>query len=200
MSILLEQAPEVSFCARAAEFQRVLVSLEITDPRGAQHDAEAAMASLVKTLEELRSSGGSLYLIGNGGSAGVASHAVTDFLKFAGLRALTLHDPSLLTCMANDYGYDVAFARVLATVASPGDALVAISSSGQSPNIRNAAEQMRRLGGRVFTLSGFMADNPLRRLGDVNIWLDSSDYAMVEIGHQFVLHNLADRMKRREDL
>ena len=78
-------------------------------------------------------------------------------------------------------------------MAKPGDALVAISSSGKSPNICNAAAQVRGSGGTVITLSGFASDNPLRRLGDINIWLDSTDYGFVEIGHQFVLHNVADR-------
>jgi D-sedoheptulose 7-phosphate isomerase len=73
--------------------------------------------------------------------------------------------------------------------------LVAISSSGQSANIRNAAAEMRKLRGAVVTLSGLKRDNPLRSLGDVNFWLDSSDYGMVEIGHQFILHNVADRLR-----
>jgi D-sedoheptulose 7-phosphate isomerase len=54
---------------------------------------------------------------------------------------------------------------------------------------------MRGLGGATITLSGFKRDNPLRALGDTNIWLDSTDYGMVEIGHQFVLHNVADRLR-----
>ena len=54
---------------------------------------------------------------------------------------------------------------------------------------------MRELGGTAITLSGFKSDNPLRSLGDTNIWLDSTDYGMVEIGHQFVLHNVADRIR-----
>ena len=52
---------------------------------------------------------------------------------------------------------------------------------------------MTKSGGAVITLSGFAADNPLRALGDFNVWLDSIDYGFVEIGHQFVLHNVADR-------
>ncbi len=185
----------MSLGARVAEFQRVLASMEVTDQSGAPQDIEAAMSSLVEWLDALRARGGHLYLVGNGGSAGIASHAVTDFLKFGKLRATTLHDPSLLTCMSNDFGYEVAFARILATVASRNDVLFAISSSGQSENIRNAAAEMRKLGGKVVTLSGFKRANPLRSLGDLNIWLDSSDYGMVEIGHQFVLHNLADRIR-----
>jgi D-sedoheptulose 7-phosphate isomerase len=181
--------------SRATEFARVIAATEFTDQAGRRRDGEEALRTLVEQLKELRQRGGRLYLIGNGGSAGVASHAVTDFLNVGKLRATTLHDPSLLTCMSNDYGYESAFARIVSTMAARDDALIAISSSGQSLNIRNAAAEMRKLGGKVVTLSGFKADNPLRLLGDVNIWLDSSDYGMVEIGHQFVLHNLADRIR-----
>jgi D-sedoheptulose 7-phosphate isomerase len=181
--------------ARAAEFGRIVAATEITDQSGRRQDPEEAMVALVGLLKDLRARGGRLYLVGNGGSAGVASHAVTDFLNVGKIRATTLHDPSLLTCMSNDYGYEVAFARIIATMAAREDALIAISSSGQSANIRNAATEMRKLGGKVVTLSGFKGDNPLRTLGDFNIWLDSTDYGMVEIGHQFVLHNLADRIR-----
>ena len=82
-------------------------------------------------------------------------------------------------------------------MASREDALIAISSSGQSANIRNAAAEMRKLGGKVLTLSGFKGDNPLRALGHINFWVASTDYGMVEIGHQFMLHNLADRIRIR---
>ena len=146
-----------------------------------------------QVLSGVRRNNNAVYVIGNGGSAGVSSHVITDFVNVIKLRAYTLHDPSLITCMANDYGYENAFARLLQQMARPGDVLVAISSSGRSPNIRNAAEQMTSSGGTVVTLSGFAADNPLRALGDINIWLDSTDYGFVEIGHQFVLHNVADR-------
>jgi D-sedoheptulose 7-phosphate isomerase len=185
----------MSLGARAAEFGRIVAVAEITDQSGRRQDSEEALVALVGLLKDLRARGGRLYLVGNGGSAGVASHAVTDFLNVGKIRATTLHDPSLLTCMSNDYGYEVAFARIIATMAAREDALIAISSSGQSANIRNAAAEMRRLGGKVVTLSGFKGDNPLRALGDFNIWLDSTDYGMVEIGHQFVLHNLADRIR-----
>jgi D-sedoheptulose 7-phosphate isomerase len=195
MSAAFEQGLSMNLGARGAEFQRIVANAEATDASGARSDTEAAMAAMVRQLKDLRSAGGRLYLVGNGGSAGVAAHAVTDFLNVGKLKAATLHDPSLLTCMANDFGYENAFARILATVGAPGDTLIAISSSGQSANVRNAAAETRKLGGRVITLSGFKRDNPLRALGDVNLWLDSSDYGMVEIGHQFLLHNLADRLR-----
>ena len=195
MSVVTESAMNMTLGARAGEFQRVIASTEITDGAGRQQDPEKAIGALVALLKDLRQRGGHLFLIGNGGSAGVASHSVTDFVNVGKLKAATLHDAALLTCMSNDYGYEAAFARILSTIASPKDVLVAISSSGQSKNIRNAASTMRELGGTAVTLSGFKRDNPLRTLGEVNVWLDSSDYGMVEIGHQFVLHNLADRIR-----
>ena len=151
------------------------------------------MAAAMKMLMGVRENRGSVYVIGNGGSASIASHAVIDFVHVAKLQAFTLHDSALLTCMANDYGYENAFARILSQVIKPGDALIAISSSGNSENIRNASVQVSENGGMVITLSGFAHDNPLRSMGDLNIWLDASDYGLVEIGHQFVLHNISDR-------
>jgi D-sedoheptulose 7-phosphate isomerase len=195
MSAVIESLHNMALDVRGAELQRVIAAAKVTDATGKPRDAEAAIVDLVATFTQLRSRGGRLYLVGNGGSAGVASHAVTDFLNVGSLRASTLHDPALITCMSNDYGYEAAFARIIHTVASAGDILIAISSSGQSANIRNAAAEMRTLRGKVVTLSGFKSDNPLRSLGDVNFWLDSSDYGMVEIAHQFILHNIADRLR-----
>lgn len=195
MQAVIEKMADMTLGGRAGEFQRVIDSVEFTDAKSASRQAEAGVAGLVGLLKELRQRRGHLYLIGNGGSAGVASHAVTDFVNVGKLRATTLHDSALITCMSNDYGYENAFARILSTTADARDVLIAISSSGQSKNICNAVATMRGLGGTAVTLSGFKRDNPLRGLGDTNIWLDSTDYGMVEIGHQFVLHNVADRIR-----
>ena len=180
--------------ARAQVLRDVIASAVVTDREGAALDLEAAMSELRELLTAARARESSLYVFGNGGSASVAAHAVTDFLKVGGLRAQTLHDASLATCLANDYGYDQAFAHALGVLCRPGDVVIAISSSGQSANILNAAASARSRGAVIVTLSGFAVDNPLRRLGDFNVWLDSGDYGMVEIGHQFVLHNLSDRL------
>lgn len=184
---------DLTLTARIAQFGTIIGACTIRDRNGGDLGLEDGVLAAARELARVRDNNGAVYVIGNGGSAGIASHVITDFVNVAKLRAYTLHDPSLMTCMANDYGYENAFARLLKQMAKPGDALVAISSSGRSANIRNAAAQMTQSGGSVITLSGFAADNPLRALGDVNIWLDSTDYGFVEIGHQFVLHNVADR-------
>lgn len=183
----------LSLNTRAAQFQALLENCAFSDSTGQALDSEAGIQRAMQYLRAIRAQGGRVYLIGNGGSAGVASHATTDFMNVVKLRAHTLHDSSILTCMANDYGYENAFARMLSQVAAKGDVLIAISSSGKSLNIRHAATAMKQAGGIVITLSGFDAANPLRGMGDLNIWLDSKDYGFVEIGHQFVLHNIADR-------
>ncbi len=173
----------------------MIASAQVSDASGGSLDTEESLRRVVDMLRDLRERRGNLYLIGNGGSAAVASHSMVDFVNVAGIRAATLDEPSLLTCMTNDYGYAEAFARIVSIKAGPGDMLIAISSSGNSPNIRNAAATMLEIGGAVITFSGFAPDNPLRKLGGVNFWLDTRDYGMVEIGHQFVLHNLADRLR-----
>jgi len=155
------------------------------------------MDKIFDILLESRNSNGSVFIIGNGGSASIASHVATDFVKVAKLRTYTLHDSSLMTCMSNDYGYENAFSKILSVMAKPNDVLIAISSSGNSLNIINAVNNMKILGGKIVTLSGFNNSNPLRISGNVNIWLDSSDYGFVEIGHQFILHNIADRFSNK---
>lgn len=183
----------LSLISYIAQFGSLLECSEVTGKDGTPLGIEPGMSDAMQLLAQVRKFFGSVYVIGNGGSAGVASHAVIDFVNVAKLRAFTLHEPALMTCMANDYGYENAFARLLAQMAKPGDVLIAISSSGNSKNIRNAAVQMADIGGKVITLSGFAGNNPLRSLGDINIWLDSNNYGLVEIGHQFVLHNMSDR-------
>ncbi len=185
---------EFSLAARSRQLAELVTHCQITPMNGVQLEAEAGISQMLSVLERARSNRASVYVIGNGGSAAVAGHLVNDLVKVGHVRAFTLHDSSLLTCLANDYGWDNAYAQALAQMALPGDVLIAISSSGRSMNIRNAAAQLWGKGGTVITLSGFAADNPLRALGDLNVWVDSSDYGMVEVGHQFILHHLSDRL------
>lgn len=192
-AIVMPATTTLSLKTCAEQFAALLDRCEATGKKNEALGLEPGMTAVMERLAQARQSKSSVYVIGNGGSAAVASHTVNDFLNVAKLRAFTLHDSSLLTCMANDYGYENAFARILAQVGKPHDVLIAISSSGNSKNIRNAAAQATASGMFVITLTGFAGDNPLRSLGDVNLWLDARNYGQVEIGHQFLLHNMADR-------
>ncbi len=136
--------------------------------------------------------GNKLMFVGNGGSATTASHMATDYNKNGNLRTLSLNDSSMLTCLANDYSFAEVFAKQVEFHACTGDFLVAISSSGKSPNILNAARTARTLGCTILTMSGFDPDNPLRREGDMNVYLPSDFYGIVEIGHLALCHAILD--------
>lgn len=184
---------DLSFNLRLKAFKDVLGGMKVTSLASRPLSSEEGLHDVYEHFAKLKHRDGSLYIIGNGGSAGVAAHAVTDFFNVAKIKAFTLHESSLLTCMTNDFGYESAFARMLDQVLTSQDILIAISSSGNSINIRNAVDVAKKHQSTVITLSGFSKYNPLRQMGDINIWLDSDDYGFVEIGHQFVLHNIADR-------
>jgi len=178
---------------RSDAFRSILTNCEITRRGGEALVLESGVDVAMDMLARTREHSNCVYVVGNGGSASVASHMVIDLLHVAQMRAFALHDSSVITCMANDYGYENAFAKILSNVARRRDLLIAISSGGHSQNIRNAVLQMEALGGETITLSGFDRGNPLRSLGDINVWLDSDDYGFVEVGHQFILHNMIDR-------
>jgi len=151
-------------------------------------------SSVKERLIEIRSlwsdaaaAGNKIIFAGNGGSAAIASHCSVDLTKTVGLRSINFNEADLITCFANDYGYVEWLAKAIEAYADDGDALVLISSSGLSPNILRAAEVGRNMGLSVITLSGFDADNPLRKAGEINLWVDSQSYNVVEMTHHIWL-------------
>ncbi|MBT5399415.1 SIS domain-containing protein [bacterium] len=178
---------------RLEQFKGTVVSTEISNEENLKFSLEDGLNKIYKLLLNLKNKKGNLYIIGNGGSAAIASHAVIDFMNVANISAHTLHDSASLTCMANDYGYENAFSRMLNIIIKKEDMLIIISSSGKSKNMINAGKIVKEIGSILITLSGFNSKNTLRTLGDINIWSNSEDYGIVEVTHQFILHNLADR-------
>jgi len=170
-----------------------VVSTEISNEENLKFSLEDGLNKIYKLLLNLKNKKGNLYIIGNGGSAAIASHAVIDFMNVANISAHTLHDSASLTCMANDYGYENAFSRMLNIIIKKEDMLIIISSSGKSKNMINAGKIVKEIGATLITMSGFKPENTLRTLGNINIWSNSEDYGLVEIAHQFILHNLSDR-------
>jgi phosphoheptose isomerase len=136
--------------------------------------------------------GGRVAIVGNGGSAAIASHIAIDLAKNGKVPALCFNDGAQITCLANDYGFENWLAHAVRMNMRAGDVLVAISSSGKSKNILGAVKSAQDVGLKVITLSGFQADNPLRQLGDVNFWADSMAYNIVETAHQFWLMSIID--------
>lgn len=149
------------------------------------HDVSTAdLEALALVLTGVKANGRKVLLAGNGASAAIASHVAVDLTKTAGIRAMTFNEADLITCFANDYGYEHWIAKAIECYGDAGDVVVLISSSGASPNVVNAAVQARAAGLGVVTLSGFDPANPLRALGDLNLWVNSRAYNVVETTHQ----------------
>ena len=122
----------------------------------------------------------------------MASHVAVDFTKAAKIRAINFNEADLITCYANDYGYDQWVSQALESYADKDDLVILISSSGKSPNIVNGALKAKELGLKLVTLSGFDAENPLTGLGDVNLWVDSTAYNIIEMTHHVWLLSVVD--------
>ena len=106
-------------------------------------------------LRNVRTAKKKVFFIGNGGSAGIAVHMTADFLKNGRMRTIDMYGAATITCLGNDYGYEHIFSKQLELLADVGDVLIAISSSGNSPNILLAADVMKKCGGTVVTMTGF---------------------------------------------
>jgi D-sedoheptulose 7-phosphate isomerase len=148
-------------------------------------------------LSEARDSGRGIYTCGNGGSASTASHFVCDVLKGASygrqkrFRILALSDSiDTLTAYANDVSYDAVFVEQLKNWAAPGDLLMAISGSGNSPNVLRAVEYANQAGLKTIGLTG-RDGGQLGRLAQLEIRVADPHMGRIEDGHLIVCHMLA---------
>lgn len=133
-----------------------------------------------------------IFFIGNGGSNSICSHLMEDFAKVLRYESFAFTDPALITCFANDYGYELAMVEWLKVYYKPDDILIAISSSGNSPNINNAVDYANTINKNVITLTGFQPDNKLVKKGKINFYLNANSYGIVECYHQTILHTILD--------
>ncbi len=164
-------------------------------------EVEAAASLLVDACRRQRS----VFVVGNGGSAATASHLASDLTRGTQqtarlnspksgrppLRAFSLSDNvPQLTAWANDASYEECFAGQLRAYARPSDVLVAISASGNSPNILAAAQEAKEMGLAVIALTGF-GGGQLKNLADAALVIDSHDYGQVEGAHMVLAHLLS---------
>ena len=143
-------------------------------------------------IEKTVKSKNKIIFFGNGGSASIASHLTVDCINAAKIKSINFNDPSILTCFANDYGYENWVDKALECYADPGDLVILISSSGQSKNMIVGANKAKSMDVNIVTLSGFSSENPLRQLGDANLWVDSKSYNAVEMTHHIWLLAIVD--------
>jgi D-sedoheptulose 7-phosphate isomerase len=144
-----------------------------------------------------------VFTVGNGGSASTASHMAADLGKntigpnMRRFRILSLNDnAAIVTALANDLGYENIFSEQLMNLIRPGDLLVAISASGNSPNVLKAMSYAREQCAEVVGILGF--DGGLApRIADLSIVVPSNDYGVVEDVHLIINHILVDYFKTR---
>jgi phosphoheptose isomerase len=189
-SVPYERA-SVYFDDYAAEFARARKTIEPAELE------RAAAILLAAYAAEAR-----VFSCGNGGSASIANHMQCDHLK--NIRTATDLRPSvvslcanveLLTAVANDMGYDNVFVYQLQSQVRPGDVLIAISSSGRSPNIVRALSWAKDQGLRTIAITGFNG-GPARELADAAVHVECSNYGIVEDLHQSIMHALAQYIRQ----
>lgn len=186
---------ESGWLQKVERLDALLRGLVFTDAQGLEIPPDTAFQTWVRFTAGVRTHARTVYLIGNGASASLASHFAADLAKNGQLHTQVFSDVCLLTAVSNDIAFEQVYAEPLRRRGRPGDLLVAISSSGRSPNILNCVEVARELEMRVVTLSGFDEQNPLRQRGDLNAYIASSDYGEVETCHGAVLHCWMDMME-----
>jgi D-sedoheptulose 7-phosphate isomerase len=184
----------MSWSTKIDDLRGLLAGLEVTDGSGAVLAAEDAYKRWFDLATELQTSKRMLYFVGNGASASMACHFSADIGKNARIHTQVFTDPSLVTAMANDISYEQAFATPLRLWGQEGDLLVAISSSGKSPNILAAVAAAKEAGMQVVTLSAMGAANPLRRAGDLNLFVAAKTYGNAETCHAAILHHWMDTL------
>lgn len=163
----------------------------------------AALNRAAALIAEAAQAGKRIYSCGNGGSAAIANHLVCDCLK--GIRNESTLRPQvvslsttieLITAIGNDLGYDEIFRYQLTSLARPGDLVIVISSSGNSPNIVAAIEEAKAIGATTIAMTGFDGGQAAR-LADVSLHVDADNYGLVEDVHQSLMHLLAQFVRQR---
>lgn len=182
----MTRPPEVFFASYAERVGRILASFDWS-----------GVSSLAGDLQRAWQAGNQVFLCGNGGSAGNAVHLVNDFVygvakrTGGGIRALALSaNTSVMTCLANDVGYDKVFCEQLAVQGRQGDVLIVLSGSGNSPNIISVLERARAMDIKSYAILGYSGGRS-KELADVAIHFPVDDMQIAEdmqmvVGHMLV--------------
>lgn len=136
--------------------------------------------------------GGKIIFAGNGASSAIASHAALDFTKQAGINSITFHDPALITAYVNDYGSDRWLAEAFRSHVGFNDLVVFISVSGESPNVVTAAEELIARNVRSVSFTGRSSATTLAKKTDINLWVASHAYNVVECIHMIWVTTIID--------
>jgi len=169
-----------------------LTNISFRNIKGIEIGFVNGFSEWLEKTQKIRQSNNTIYFVGNGASASMASHMAADVSKNGRIRTQVFTDVSLITAIANDISYDEVFAEPLRLQMIKNDMLVAISSSGNSKNVIRACEECRKTGGQIITLSAMHRDNVIQSMGDINIYIPAPTYGWAESGHAAVLHYWMD--------
>ena len=153
---------------------------------------EKDFLKIIKILKKVKKDKKKVIIVGNGGSAAMASHVSVDLTKMCKIRSINFNEADLLTCFSNDYGYENWVQRALSYYADKNDLLICISSSGESRNIIKGGKFAKKNGCKVITLTGFNKNNTVSKIGDINLWLSSKNYNLIEMTHHIWLLSIVD--------
>ena len=156
---------------------------------------EKSVKIINKTIKQNKG----IFIIGNGGSASIASHVSVDFAKVARVRSSTFNNANLITCFANDYKYENWVTEAIKAYCDRKDLIILISSSGTSKNIVNAAKYCKKNKINLITLSGFNKNNPLSKLGSINFYINSTNYNFIEMSHHIILVSIVDIFTQKKN-
>ena len=135
---------------------------------------------------------GKILIFGNGGSSAIASHVSVDLTKNAKIRTVNFNEADLITCFSNDYGYEKWVEKAVEFYADKNDTLVLISSSGKSKNMINACKAAKKRKINTISFTGHSYNNPLSKISDLSLWVESKAYNFIENTHQIWLLTVCD--------
>ena len=181
------------------QLTQCLDELVVSDKEGQFMNNEEGLHRWCSMTDHLQKINNTMYFVGNGASAMMASHMAADASKNGGFRAMAFNDQALMTAVSNDINYEQSFAVPLKRFANSGDVLVTISSSGNSPNVIAAIEAAMELKMQVITLSGMKQDNKSRQIGDLNFYVPAETYGLAECSHQSILHCWLDTFMENKE-
>ena len=158
---------------------------------------ETGISKLVDIFLRIKNDNKSIVFIGNGGSAAIAIHMTSDFLKNGGMKTISFYNPATLTCLGNDYSYEDVFSKQVENILREGDMLIAISSSGMSANIVKAIKAAHDKKVKVMSFTGFDESNICRSNADISLYVPSHKYGIVESIHNLILQEIVDRINEK---
>lgn len=177
-------------------YERFVVALQSFDRR--------PLEDVLEVLERVARDGGTLWVAGNGGSAAISDHTTCDVTKGTfvpgrpPIRSLSLaSNGAMLTALANDISYDQVFRQQLEYYLRPGDAVLLVSSSGNSPNVVKACEYANARGVPTIAFVGFDGGR-LKSLAAHCVWIQVDNYGIVEDTHQSLVHVMTQFLRSRE--